>query len=719
MHHDSKDENSKPRKITKLESKRWLLTHGYTSFNRHNIKIAHKAIREKERNRKRKGADITFTEPAADSQAAYGRVRLGGTITYAQVSNNNKYLMLVITLCAHDIKGIRKVIIDDIDVPFSVDGDGIINSNTSSAPWIEGGESVVKIYPRYSGTSAISQLITDSGGAWTSNHRQIGYSHVYMRLKYSELFFPNGLPEIKFEIDGKILTSTPIHEFSRNPAYIISDYLFDGLFGASRRVGKFQIGQYDNDFEGSDEAIDICDELVPLAVGGSETRYTCDLVFSTGESINSVIDQILSSFGGYLRMYDGNFYDSIVLAPKHRTSVFTLTEKDFLADISIQTVEPIPEAVQALAGTFVDASAGYVEADFPAYVANPTTYQWNLRDSIQLHATTSRSMAQRLAKLNLLRRQKNLRIQCTVPLYYWLGAPGDVFKITLDRLNWSEKEFEIEAIQMVFLGSASNEKVLAVVIDGRETDSTIYDWTVAEELSGTLPVQPDFPTPGANGGTSPTDLILQSGDGEIPIAFVQGDGSVVARILASWTAPEDAFVSSGGVIDVEFKLSSSAVWNSVGTVSGNTTEIYINDVQIGSQYDVRVRGRTAGGVVGSWVTALHYTVLGPTAPPSDVSSFIYTVVGGNVSLTWNPVPQANIVFYRIKKTTSAQPWETCTLVAEQLGQPVIADNTGSPTFKIKAVNSLGIESQNATDAVLYVAPGSGSSVGLLLGLTQA
>lgn len=702
-----------PRKISPFEKKRWLLDNHYTSFSRANMKIATQAIREKERNRKRKGADVSFTDPAADWQIIYGKQRVGGVITYAQTANKKKFLLLVVTIACHKIDHVSKLFLDGTEIPFA---DPSLPSGESVNPWVgSAGNPIVEMYVNDGSEhqSAISQLITDSGGAWTSDHRQRGCAHVYLKLRYSKLFFPNGVPEIEFEVYGKKMLETDT--WSNNPIAILKDFFLDSRYGLGRHLGNsLLVDSFTPDDVGEDEAF--CDDLVPQASGPDIPRYTCDVTFHIGETASSMIDQILSSFAGQLIVYDSYEYPSVVLAPRHRATSMSFAQKDFLSEFEYVSTEPISEAVASIAGTFVDAEAGYKENDFPAFnLYSDSQYNWISRDSIQLPATVYRATAQRLAKIHLLRRFYDGRIQFTAGLNAYKLAPGDVISISDDDF-FTDELFEVEAVQLIFASGLNGGLVLGTRIEARQTSSTIYDFDVSEEVSGTAAETPDFPNNNVNSDTNPTNLVLTSG---ASIAFIQPDGTVVGRIKATWTSPEDSFVTEDGTIEIQAKLSLDSTWGNTIIKNGNDTEAFIDPVKIGQYYDVRIRGVTFIGVPGDWIAVTNHLVVGIDDKPSDVANFLYTVVGGNVSLTWNPVPEPNIAFYRIKKTTTAQPWESCTLVTEQLGQPVIADNTGTPTFKIKAVNTFGYESENATDAVLYSAPGTGSPVGLLLGLTQA
>jgi len=119
----------------------------------------------------------------------------------------------------------------------------------------------------------------------------------------------------------------------------------------------------------------------------------------------------------------------------------------------------------------------------------------------------------------------------------------------------------------------------------------------------------------------PTGLTLASGAG---IAFVNEIGVTTGRILATWTAPADTFITNSGSVEVQWQpativflaprhgsreeLGTDVGWSSSGYLQGATESYIVGPCIGGSQYNVRVRGTRSGGVTTNWVEVGPYTV---------------------------------------------------------------------------------------------------------------
>ncbi|MDV2503074.1 MAG: phage tail protein [bacterium] len=167
---------------------------------------------------------VTARQPIAPSRVIYGRARVGGIVTFLHSTNDNQFLHLVITLFGHEIDAIENVYFDGALVP--LDGAG-------EATGTFAGFARVLTRLGTAAQTAYQELIDDTGGLWTSDHRQRGRANAYVRLKFSRDLYPTGVPNITFDVRGKKIfdprTSTTV--WSPNPALALSDYLTESAFG--------------------------------------------------------------------------------------------------------------------------------------------------------------------------------------------------------------------------------------------------------------------------------------------------------------------------------------------------------------------------------------------------------------------------------------------------------------------------------------------------------
>lgn len=674
------------------------------------------------------GKDISFQESASDWQIIYGVQRVDGVFTYVSTADNaspvqkNVYLLLCITLSCHQLSSIDALMFDDEQVTFATTFNA--NGAAGGATGKFAGYVYMQVNLGTNGQSALSDLVTDSGGDWTTDHRQAGCAHVYLRLKYNDELFPHGLPDIHFQVQGKPCSgwdATYPAGFSRNPAHILFDLLHDSVFGGNRGITFTGVAMSlaSNPYTGGssveDESLNTCADLVPLAAGGTETNYLCDATFSVTESINGMISKILSSFAGKLVHFGIGHsagYWTTILAPKYRTPEVALTIADMLSEVQIDTTDSLSDYFGKIGGTHIDNNKNWEETDFPPVIWPTHSGSGSLadpyydREDITLPCTLSSSMAQRLAKLEMYSRKYGLTISFRTWLKHFKWAPGDNFTLTLSDLGWSSKVFEIQTSQLILEADQNGNDTLTVEITAKENPSTIYGWDeLTEERSVAAMPALNYPTPTVSADTDPTSFTATSGN---TTYTQQADGSIIPRVLLEWTAPTDALVSIGGNIQIEMMPNGGSIWSRVGYVPGDQEEFYVLDIKVGNSYDFRIRGEQIGGLVGAWVSVTNHTVAGKTDAPSNVSSgsIAYTLnpTTLNLHLSWTGVSDSDLDYYIVKYTTSGAVWAAATLLSNTSSTFVemVLDAGLNYIFYVKARNRSGVES--VTEAS-YALPG--------------
>lgn len=134
------------------------------------------------------------TEP---HRIIYGRAIVSGLLAYFETTGSNKeYAHLIVVLASHEVDAIGRVWFDDTEVG-TLDGSGNVTSGRYN------GVARIKKVLGTTSQAADSDLIAETGGAWTSSDRLRGRAYVYVRLKRDDTAFPNGLPNIRAEVRGR------------------------------------------------------------------------------------------------------------------------------------------------------------------------------------------------------------------------------------------------------------------------------------------------------------------------------------------------------------------------------------------------------------------------------------------------------------------------------------------------------------------------------------
>jgi hypothetical protein len=167
-------------------------------------------------------------------------------------------------------------------------------------------------------------------------------------------------------------------------------------------------------------------------------------------------------------------------------------------------------------GTFISPGNKWQSSDFPPY-AQDTKHGYasgspldpwgdaNLAADggdrrwldIQLPFTISVSMAQRLAKIELLRRRQQGTGTFIYDMALYQAIVLDIIQMTLPMLGWKNKLLEIAAFRFALdkANSGKNEvTLLGTQLDVQETDPSVYAWHTSEELSPAGYQQAKMPT---------------------------------------------------------------------------------------------------------------------------------------------------------------------------------------------------------------------------------
>lgn len=457
-------------------------------------------------------------------------------------------------------------------------------------------------------------LVQNSSNPWGATCSLLGKTAVFLRLHYNDTIFANGLPQISYHVSGKKDIYDPrtgLNDYTENAALCIADYLANQTFGFK--------ATYHSEIPDAMliAAANICDQAMTLASGGTEPRYTCNGGFQVSMKRGEILQNMLTSCAGRLTYIGGQFGIwpaawggvSIVIgaggSPPVANEIMALST----GAIRWKSTVSISNRYNGVKGTYISPANNWVSADFPRYAQDATHgYTWGISPTfdanldydsgdrrwldIQLPFTISCSMAQRIAKVELLRRLQMGTGTFLLNMAGYQLAPLDVLALDLPYFGWSGKNLEISQFRLKFdrqSGSGREVILLGTEIDVQETDSSIYSWSVGEELSPAgfqQAVSPDTRVP-----APPTNVVVS--------------GDHAGTVILSWTAPDDAYVLNGGHLEAQYQLIASPVgiWISLGKIDPTVTSIPIVGLTEGEQFIVRIRSVNAAGVPSQWVNA--------------------------------------------------------------------------------------------------------------------
>lgn len=320
-----------------------------------------------------------------------------------------------------------------------------------------------------------------------------------------------------------------------------------------------------------------------------EPRYHGSGIIDTEVPLNENMNNFATCMAGRAVNIGGKW---TFLAGAWRTPDVEFELGDIRGAFAIQSDLPMSESYNAVKGLFISQVSFYQQSDYPA-----AQYQQFIDDDggvvaekeLNLAFTDRPTTAQRIAKIELFRGRQPIAFKSDFTTKAILVQPGDNVDVTIDRMGWEEKAFEVTDFSFKIEGG-----VLMASMALRETAQEIFDWTAGEAI--------DFdPAPNTN-LPNPFDVTVPIGVSYSSDFVETRDGDLVYNLVLAWTEHEDAFVREYGDFEIQFKLSTETEWLPSFFVDGSLTETGVVSSSVNTLYDLRIRARNNLGARSNWVT---------------------------------------------------------------------------------------------------------------------
>jgi len=608
---------------------------------------------------------------ALDHQIIYGETRTGGVRIYdSSTGGKNQFLHRVLAFAGHEIDSYQEIYLNDEVV--TIDGSGNVTS-----PSRYNGKVRIKKYFGTTIQTADPDLVDETNtlvdGVWTSNHRLQGIAYIYVRFQYNADAFPNGIPSLSCVIRGKKVfdprTSTTV--WSSNPALCIRDYLTSeyGLAQSSGRVDDSLVIA----------AANICDQTVE-----GESRYSCNGAFTTNAGPSEVLTNLLTSMGGLLWYGQGKWR---VKASAWIEPTVTFDEDDLRSGISLSTRHSRRDNFNSVKGTFRGAESDWQPADYPE-VSDPAFLSAdnglvNVLD-FGLPFTSSSLTAQRIARIALNRNREQLTFSASFGMRGFQVQVGDFIYLNNSRFGFVNKPFEVTEWTFGLTDGLDIQArmTLREISEGVFTGAT---GAVFEANNTTLP----------NGFRPvPFGLSLTS---QVRIVNEHLTNVIFAEVTSSEPFNIDR-------VEVQFKKSSDTNWKIAGVGDLGVFEILDTEDET---YDIRARTYSFLGIRSDFETQTGFVVAGLANPPANVTGLTAEINGASVHLEWEPVPDLDLSFYRIRHATeeTGASWANATTAVDKVPRP--ANSVTVPakpgTYMIRAFDKTGNASGEYTSVVVPAA----------------
>ena len=545
-------------------------------------------------------------DTVASRRVIYGTVRASGPILFASTNGNkNEFLHMVVGIAGHEISQLHTIFFND----------NIAYQNGAQNTALYPTDRLAMTY-KVGAPSGQTAYAMEPSTEWTSTDTLDNIASIYVRMTADPKVFPNGIPNISAVVTGRALNDldgNPVNSSSySNPALILSDYLRN-YFGAS--ASEIETGSFKNSQV-------ICDETPFSSSGDYTKRYTCNYSFTQNVKPAKIIEDILKTCYGKLTYVNGQF---VLNVGYYRTPVVSINEDDIISGITVTTKPSQASSYNRVNGLYVDGST--YTSSFQAGDFVPVTSSYYLAEDngiesaidIELSGVTDHTTARRIAKLNLLDSRQDLSVQFTTKISGLQLIAGDNVYVTVSRYGWAGKVFEVVELTI--------NQDLSINLTLKETAQEIYDFPVGEDVDRDLSPNTNLP--------SPFFVAPPIGFSAIESTTIDKDGTVFPAATLNWSSSLTGSVSD---IEIDFKQTGSANYDTLGKFGRDTTTFTTIDVEAGKTYSFRARNFNYLGVYSDYVSS-SLKIQGDTTRPQP--PYAANIIGGSGSLyvTWtnNPV----------------------------------------------------------------------------------
>ena len=646
--------------------------------------------------------------PATDNKlpVVYGSAFIGGIVTDAKMSSDQKTMWYVLTLAEHtDTTAGSGYTFGDIYyngklVTFGTGGDAakVVSLSTNEAtPQIDtkiAGNLYMYLFTNGSssgvntgGQTAI-QILQDSAipvaQRWTATDLMSNAAFMIVKVVYNQDAGTTNIGTIKVQLENSLY----------EPGSVLKDYLTNDRYGCAIPLARIDTASLTDLDTYSQELIDY--KPVGWNPGdpySQQERYRVDGPINTGNDCLSNLQQLVDACDSWLQYSELTGQWKVVInkaydqAPNAETlgNLFEVNSDNLVGGIEVNPID-------------LNSMYNEVEVQYPNYnITDQTDYQFiSLWDdypsllspnepinklTIQLPIVNNAVQAKYLALRRLIQGREDLVISFATDYSGIQVTAGDVIKVTLSQYGWTDKLFRVTYVGEQKYPDGS----LGATMTAFEYNSTVYD---DDPLHDYVPEQ--------NTGLSDPNII------GAPIApTINLDvANTINQMTVTGTVP-----SPGTILFMDFNYGNSSnsathqfytsISQSNGTpfTSGSTVSINSTNLPAGNVYwSVTARNQSVG-------------VRGPASAVTVWPGSNVTVWDGNSNsggITNNNIANSTIANYKLANSgVSAGTYYNATVTVTKEGLLTYAAN-GNSTVVTTYLGGINFEINSSGNVILPV-----------------
>ena len=464
------------------------------------------------------------SDPGNRLPVIYGKSKVFGSITFADITSDNQTMAFILTLCEGPIETIGQIWWDDFKL--TLDSNGNVTNATDSQgetdDFLNGNLTVKKF--KAGGRCSPMETFSTKWATNAVNRTMPNVAYLYVELKYNRDESVTGLTsKLGAEVDGKLVrtfsgsTLSSVTSYSNNPAECLLDYLTSTFYGCGDVMSDSDL---DLDSFISHKAF--CDTLITHTdkEGNSTTakRYTTNGVINTFDERDlNVSDLVICSQS----IFSYNLGKFQVVSDTTGSSVMSFNPDNMYGDVTIVN-DGFNSSLNKLNISFSSYDQKYqddqVFLDLPD---NLKSYnEPELVQDTRFKFLNNNIMVQRVGNVIVKTSRDNLIVSFKTDTRALQLQVTDIISVTNSTYGFTDKLFKINSITEIDMNS---DGVSGYFITAQEYNADAY----AEEALTEFQTAPNTNLANPRNFGAITNLRAISSDPDSTTPFVQ----------LQWTVP--------------------------------------------------------------------------------------------------------------------------------------------------------------------------------------
>jgi len=450
------------------------------------------------------GVTVSKTGTNNALPVVYGYRRVGGNIIYAESNgSSNKYLYIVYAICEGEIHGVRKLIVNDVELPTR----GAVHT-AGTVYTVDSGRFKNRMqYQIFNGTETQGQSsLANETPNWPKKTRKLpGIAYVVCRFEWKEVKtqedadqnpYSGGIPQLKFDIYGKKVFDVRTHgsgkdlsgsyssrskAYSFNPANCLLDYMENTRYGAGLPSSEI-------DAEAFKIAANKFEQTVNYSNNQTGRAMTMNAVVPTGQKVFDNIKTLVAGARGIMPFVEGRYRLKVEdgghptdITSTTVTSAYDVTGDNIIGGITLDGERKDAKYNQVLVN-YIDPDRNFTNQQVVFNVAGDQTVDNDeeLTGEFTFHTLTNPAIARDLAQMIYDKSRVQRQISFTGTQELLAVEVGDIIRVTDTILDLTEKTFRVTGLKLNNDGT--------VEIDGVEHDATLYPFTSGPQIELDAPL---------------------------------------------------------------------------------------------------------------------------------------------------------------------------------------------------------------------------------------